>query len=90
MSQCVKNLKYCLEDAGSKHGPTQWVKNWRCCKLQHRSQMWLGSGMAVVVAKSSAAAPVRPVAWELPCAADVAIKSKNKQTKKHKTVITEH
>ena len=40
---------------------------WRCCEL------WYGP---------AAAAPIRPLAWELPYAKDVALKSKtNKQTK---------
>ena len=45
------------EDGGSIPGPTHWVEDplswlriWRCCELQFRSQTWLGSGVAVAVA----------------------------------------
>ena len=43
--------------------------------------IWLGFVVAMVVAQTSAAAPVQPLAWELPYATSVAIKRKqNKQT----------
>ena len=38
--------------------------------------MWLRSGIAVAVAWDTAAAPVQPLAWELPYAAGVAVKKK--------------
>ena len=46
----------------------------QCChKLWRRSQMWLGSGVGVVVAVvyTSAAAPIGPLAWEIPYAAQI-------------------
>ena len=51
-----------------------------CCALQCSSQMQLRFHVDVAVA---AAAPIRPLAWELPYAAGWAIKSKktNKQKK---------
>ena len=49
-----------------------------CRELWCRSQTWLGSHVAV------AAAPIRPLAWELPCAERTALKCKNKKTKKQK------
>ena len=52
-------------------------------KLQYRSQMRLGSGVAMVVAKASAAALTRPLTWKLPCTMGTAIKKK-KKTKKEK------
>ena len=45
-------------------------------KLQHRLQMWLGSGVAVAVA---AAALIPPLARELPYATGAALKSKGKK-----------
>ena len=38
--------------------------------------MWLRSGVARAVAEASAAAPIQPLAWELPYATGVAIKEK--------------
>ena len=47
-------------------------------ELWCRSQTWLGScvAVAVAVARSVATALIRPLAWELPYAAGVALKSK--------------
>ena len=52
----------------------------RCgCKVHCRSQKRLRSCVAVAVA---AAAPIQPLAWELPCAAGAALKrKKNKEEK---------
>ena len=44
------------------------------------SQIQLGSYIAVaVVYRPTAAAPIESLAWELPCAAGVALKSKKKK-----------
>ena len=43
--------------------------------------MWLGSSTVVAVAKPAAVALIGPLAWELPHAADVALKKKRKKTK---------
>ena len=43
MAQYVKNPTGVYEVAGSIPGLTQWVKD----KLQHRSQIQLGSGVAM-------------------------------------------
>jgi len=40
--------------------------------------MWLGSSVAVAVVQTSAAAPIRPLAWGLPYAAHAAIKKEGK------------
>ena len=54
-------------------------------KLQHRSQMWLGSGVAVAVAS---AALIPPLARELPYATGAAIKKKKiKREKNPKKMI---
>ena len=44
--------------------------------------MWFGPGIAVAVAWASGAFPIQPLAWDLPYAADVAIKKKKKTKKK--------
>ena len=52
----------------------------RCRELWCRLQMWLGSRVAVAVAT----APIRPLAWEPPCAEGAAqeMAKRQKQTKK--------
>ena len=47
-----------------------------CCELWCRPQMRLGSGIAVAVVPTIA--PIQPLPWELPYAAGVALKSKEK------------
>ena len=37
------------EDAGSTLGPAPWVKDLVLSQTEHRSQMWLGYGIAVAV-----------------------------------------
>ena len=46
------------------------LRIWQFCKLQHRSQMlWLWSRLGAV-------APIRLLAWELPCVTGVVVKKK--------------
>ena len=71
------------KDAGSIPGPTQWVRIWCCrelwCCLQMRfqSDVWLWHRLA-------APAPIRSLAWELPCASGMALGKKKKKTKRKK------
>ena len=57
----------------------------RCCELWCRSQMWLGSGVAVAMARGSSS----EVAWEPPSAEGVAQENgkKNKKTIQNKRII---
>ena len=65
---------------GSIPGLAQWVKNQVSCGVGRRrgsdpELLWLLHRLA-------AAAPIEPLAWELPCATGAALKSKtNQQTK---------
>ena len=54
----------------------------RIHKLQCRTEMRLGSGFAVAVAKPAAAALSQPLAWETPYATGAAIKQKERKEKK--------
>ena len=50
-----------------------------CCELWCKSQMWLGSHVAVAMVefrRPAAAALILPLAWELPYALGVALKRK--------------
>ena len=57
------------EDAGPIPGPVQWVKDLALLQLWRRP---------------AAAAPIQPLAWELPYAAPVALKATNKNPPKTK------
>ena len=47
--------------------------------------MYLGSGVAMAVAQAPGAAPIQPLAWDLPYATAVAIKRKEKKKKNSET-----
>ena len=80
VAQWVKNplvsLRMWVQSLASLGG----LRNWRCCKLQCRSQMqpmallWLWHRLA-------AATLIHPLAWELLYAAGVALKRKKKKKK---------
>ena len=67
------------EDSGSIPGPAQWVKGSGVavnCDVGHRRGsdlvlLWLGG-------RPAATALIQPLAWELPHAAGVALKSKTR------------
>ena len=52
MTQWVKNLTSTHEDMGSIPGFVSGLRMWCCCKPRRRSQMQLGSGVAVAVVGS--------------------------------------
>ena len=49
MAQRVKT-QHVSEDVGLISGLAQWVKDLVFLKLRYRSQIWIGSGIAVAVA----------------------------------------
>ena len=74
MAQWVKNTNNIPEDAGLIPTSLTGLKIWLCCELWRRSRTQLRSGVA-------AAAPIGPLAWELPCPfrADATLKRKKKK-----------
>ena len=70
--QQIKSPTSIHEDVGSIPGLTQQVRIWHCCKLQCRSQMWLGSSVARLCHRLAVAALIRPLAWECPHATGAA------------------
>ena len=60
------------------------LRIWHCSELWCRWQTQLGSQVAVAVCKLAAVAPIQPLAWEPPCAAGTALKSKKKKKEKEK------
>jgi len=68
------------EDMGSIPDLAQWVKGPSVavsCGVGHR----LSSDPMVLWRRPAATMLIQPLAWELPCAVGLALKSKNKQTK---------
>ena len=77
------NLTSIHEDAGSIPGLAQQVRIQPCCGLWCRSQMWLRSGVAMVVVQAGGykTAPIQPLAWKPPYALDAAVKRQNNNNK---------
>ena len=76
MAQWLTNPARNHQVAGSIPGPTEWVKDLALLCL------WC---------RPATVAPIRPVAWEPPCAAGAALKTNkqtNKQTNKKKKRLT--
>ena len=72
MARQVTNPTSIHLDGGSITGLAQWVKDSTLLWLWHRP---------------AAAAPIQPLAWELPYAAGVAIKGKKKKIPLRKQII---
>ena len=72
------NLTNINEDVGSIPG----LRIQRCLELWCRSQMQLGSHIAVAVVRQAAAAPIQPLARDLTYATSAALKKQNKTKQK--------
>ena len=80
MAQCVKNPTSLSEDEGLIPGLSQWIKD---LVLQQASvqitdaariQCCCGCVLGLQLLRSVAAAPIQPLAWELPYATGAAMK----------------
>ena len=79
MAQWLMNLTQ-VRSLASLSGLRIWCSH----ALRCRSQTRLGSGIAVAAVSAGAVAPIRPPAWEPPCATGAALKRHIHTKKKNK------
>ena len=81
VAQWVKDPHCLSEDVDSIPGLAQWVKIQWCRKLWCRSQMQLRSIVVWLWCRPAAAAPIWPLAQELPYTTGTALKKKKERKK---------
>ena len=93
MALWLMNLTRNQEVTRSIPGLAQWVKIWRCRELWCRLQTRLRSWLLWLWCRPAATAWIRPLAWEPPYAAGVALekaKRPKKKKKKKKKILQKH
>ena len=79
MAQWLTNSTRNHEVADLIPGLLQGLRIWRCCELWCRLQTPLGPILLWLWHRPAATAPIRPLAWEPPYAAGVALKRKKRE-----------
>ena len=72
----LRTMRWRVQSLASLNG----LRIQRCHELWCRSQVRLGSGVAVAVVLLAVVAPTRPLAWEPPYAVGVTLKRKHTHT----------
>ena len=82
MAHWVSNMASIHEDAGLILASIGGLRIQRCCKCGVGRRCCPDPALLWLQCRSAAAAPIGPLAWELSCAMDVALKGKKGKKKK--------